>query len=118
MDSYTNDNVNYTPAIESETSKCLGGNGVQTEIGCVPKDPWGFASAYYAYGLGLIGGLSVLFIIFGGYLMLTSEGNPNRLNNGKTFIFYALFGLVLAIFGFVFVEVIAVDILKIPGFSN
>jgi len=30
---------------------------------------------------------------------------------------YAIIGLLLAIFGFVFVQIIAVDVLKIPGFS-
>jgi len=111
----------YTKAVETNNTQCTtprGVKGTKTEIGCIPKDPVGFAGEYYTYGLGLIGGVSLLFIIIGGYLLLTSQGNPARLQNGKTYIFYALFGLLLAIFGFVFIEVIAVDILRIPGFSR
>jgi hypothetical protein len=110
----------YTEAVTNTSVDCDNGKGVRSELGnfCVPKDPAGFAQTYYKIGLSAIGGLSLLFIIFGGYLFLTSEGNPDRLNNGKTFIFYALFGLLLAIFGYVFIEVVAIDILHLPGFSH
>lgn len=93
--------------------------GTRTELGgCIPKDPVGFAYEYYSYGLGLIGGTGVLFFIIGGYMLLTSAGDPARIRNGKTFIFYAIFGILLAVFGYVFIEVIAIDILKIPGFQR
>lgn len=93
-------------------------NQSQTELGCIPNDPGGFVSSLYGIGLGLIGGVSVLFIIYGGYLILTSQGSPNQLNKGKSYIMYAIAGLVLAILGFVFIQVITVDILHIPGFSK
>ncbi|HZJ18463.1 MAG TPA: hypothetical protein VFD45_02490 [Patescibacteria group bacterium] len=88
-----------------------------TELGCIPNDPIGFVTKFYSIGLGLIGGVSVLFIIYGGYIILMSQGNPDKLNTGKSYIFYAIIGLLLAIFGYVFVQIIAVDILHIPGFN-
>jgi len=88
-----------------------------TELGCIPNDPVGFVAKFYAIGLGLIGGVSLLFIIYGGYIILVSQGNPEKLNNGKSYILYAIIGLLLAIFGFVFIQVIAIDILHIPGFK-
>lgn len=91
--------------------------GVQTDLGCIPSDPLGFVAKFYAMGLGLVGGIAVLFIMYGGYLIISSKGDPEVLRNGKSYIFYALAGLILAIFGYVFVQVVAVDILKIPGFS-
>ncbi|MEK7186611.1 MAG: hypothetical protein AAB675_04620 [Patescibacteria group bacterium] len=92
-------------------------DGVVTDLGCIPHDPFQFVSKFYSIGLGLIGGVAVLFIIYGGFLILTSEGDPGQLNKGKSYIYYAIAGLLLAIFGFIFVEVIAVDILRIPGFQ-
>lgn len=65
----------------------------------------------------MIGGLSILFIMWGGHMILTSKGNPVQLNNGKSYIGYAIIGLLLAIFGYAFVELIVVDILNLPGFS-
>lgn len=88
-----------------------------TDLGCIPSDPALFVGKFYSIGLSLIGGVAVLFIIFGGYTLITSQGNPIQINKGKSYIFYAIVGLLLAIFGYVFVEVIAVDILKIPGFN-
>lgn len=92
-------------------------SGVSTDIGCIPNDPVQFASKFYAIGLGLIGGVSILFIIYGGYIILTSQGDAAQLSNGKSYIYYAIAGLLLAIFGFVFVQVIAINILHIPGFQ-
>lgn len=94
------------------------GGCVQVESGlCIPTDVGAFVQKYYAWGLGMIGGLSILFIMWGGYMILTSKGNPVQLNNGKSYIGYAIIGLLLAIFGYAFVELIVVDILNLPGFS-
>lgn len=90
---------------------------VSTELGCIPTDPVGFVAKFYGIGLGLIGGVAVLFIIYGGYIILSSQGNPQNLSRGKDYIMYAVIGLLLAVFGYVFVQIIAVNVLKIPGFS-
>lgn len=95
-----------------------GGIGTATDFGCFPNDPIGFVQHFYGVGLSLIGGVSILFIIYGGYLIMTSRGSQQQLNTGKSYIFYAIAGLVLAIFGFVFVELIINDILKVPGITG
>ncbi len=92
-------------------------NETLTELGCIPNTVPGFVSKFYEIGLGLIGGVALIFIIYGGYIITTSKGNPDRLREGKSYILYAIIGLLLAILGYVFVEVVAVDILQIPGFS-
>lgn len=88
-----------------------------TDIGCIPTTPAEFVGKFYGYGLGMIGGVSVLFIMIGGFFILTSQGDPVRLSIGKSYISYAIIGLLLAIFGFVFISVVVVDILRIPGFN-
>lgn len=88
-----------------------------TELGCIPNDPGGFVTKAYDIGLGLIGGVAILFMIYGGYLIMTSKGNTEQLARGKSYIMYAILGLLLAIFGFVFVQFIAGDLLNLPGFS-
>jgi N-acetylglucosamine-6-sulfatase len=115
------DKSKYIEGVDSINDKCItddGKDGSVTEVGCIPREPVGFAGKLYRIGLGVIGGLVLLFIIIGGFLMLTSEEKPARLNSGKKFILYAIIGLVLAIFGYIFLEVIAVDILHLPGFSH
>lgn len=92
-------------------------NEIATDFGCFPNDPVGFAQKFYGVGLGFIGGIALLALIYGGYIIMTSRGDPQRVNNGKSYIYYAIAGLMLAIFGFVFIQVVMVDILHVPGFS-
>ena len=92
-------------------------NKITTDLGCFPNDPIGFVQKFYPVGLGFVGGIALLTLILGGYVILTSKGNPERVNIGKSYIFYAIIGLLLAIFGYVFIQVVLVDILKVPGFS-
>jgi|SRR5579859_3259339 len=90
---------------------------VKTDFGCIPMDPAGFVGKFYGIGLSLIGGVAVLFIIYGGYLFLSSQGNQMNVEKGKTYLTYAIIGLLFAIFGFVFIKLIAIDLLHIPGFQ-
>ena len=81
-----------------------------TEIGV-------FAGKFFGCGISLIGGVALLFIIYGGYLLVVSAGDPHRLRMGKEYITYAIVGLLLAILALIILQVIGVDILKIPGMS-
>ncbi len=90
---------------------------IATDLGCVPSDPIAFVEKFYGIGLAFIGMVALLFIITGGYYVMTSRGNVEQLQTGKSFIFYALAGLVLAVFGFVFIEIVTGQILRIPGFN-
>lgn len=92
-------------------------NEIVTDFGCFPNDPVGFVQKFYAVGLGFVAGLALLTLILGGYAILTSKGDPARVNIGKAYIYSSIVGLLLAIFGFVFIQVIVVDVLHIPGFK-
>lgn len=84
---------------------------------CVSNDPIGFASDIYGYGLGLIGGVAVLFVMYGGFVILTSQGDPVRLARGKQYIFFSIVGIILAVSGLAVYQLIGGDILQIPGFK-
>ncbi len=92
-------------------------NEVATDLGCLPNDPIGFIQKFYGIGLSLIGMVGLLFLVIGGYHILTSGGNPERLQKGKDYIVYAIAGILLAVFGFVFIQFVAGPVLHIPGFG-
>ena len=92
-------------------------NEISTDFGCFPNDHIGFTQRFYGIGLSFVAIVALVALILGGYAILTSKGDPHRVNVGKSYIFYAISGLLLAIFGFVFIQVVLVDILKVPGFS-
>jgi hypothetical protein len=106
--------VNKVYAQASSSAGCT-----PSDFGCLSKnDPFAFTSAIYTAGLGLIGGLALLFIIYGSFIILSSKGDPLALQRGKSFIVYSIIGMVLAFAGFAFYQIIAVDVIKIPGFSR
>lgn len=88
-----------------------------TDLGSIPCTPAGFASTLYGIGLSFIGVVGVLFIVYGGYLILTSQGNTEQIGRGKSYITYAIIGIVLAVSGFAFYQIVALDVIKIPGFK-
>jgi len=92
-------------------------NEIATDLGCFPNDPVGFVQKFYGVGLGFVAGVALLALIYGGYAIMTSRGDPSRVNNGKSYIYYAIAGLLLAIFGYVFIQTVLVDVLHVPGFS-
>lgn len=94
-----------------------GVTGKMTDLGCLPNDPIALVGKFYGFGLSIIGGISLLLLMYGGYVILTSQGNPENLGKGKSYMYYAIGGLMLAIFGYSFIKLIVVNILHIPGFT-
>lgn len=89
-----------------------------TELGCIPNDVGGFVSKFYTIGITIIAILALIGIIYGGYKLSMSNGNPMEIKTGRSYIMYSIIGIVLAIFATVLLKVIGVDILHIPGFIN
>lgn len=90
----------------------------QTELGCLPNDPIAFAGKFYGIGLSIIGAVAIVSIVYGGYVLMTSRGNPEQLQKGKSYIVYSIVGLLLAIFGVALMQVVTIDVFQIPGFSR
>ncbi len=68
-------------------------------------------------GIGIAGGLAFLLILFGGLQILTSAGNPERLNAGKELLTSAISGLILVALSLFLLQLIGFKILQIPGFG-
>lgn len=67
---------------------------------------------------GLIGGIAFLALLRGTLLILTSQGDPERINQGKDWIVSAVVGLVFMTFSTIVLAIIGVDIIRIPGFRR
>ena len=96
---------------------CLA-NEAATDLGCIPTDPAGFVSKFYGLGLGMLGSIGVIFLIYGGYQIISSKGDIRQLENGKRTVIYTLGSLGLAIGAAFVLQLFTVDILHIPGFSH
>ncbi len=98
------------------TFKCNGGS-CPTAIGNVATDPAGFVHDLFAVILGISGGIAVVLIIISGYKLMVSQGNSEKLQGAREQFTAAIVGLLFIILSLVILQVIGVDILKLPGFT-
>ena len=95
-----------------------GGEKTWTAIGCLPNNFDTLIRNYIlVIGISIAGGTSFLYFLYGAFLILTSAGNAEMIEEAKQIILSALSGLLLIIFSIFLLRVIGVDILKLPGFS-
>ncbi len=98
-----------------KTRKCIE---VQTGIGQISTEPQGFVRSIFTIVLGLAGGIALILIMLSGYRFMASAGNPEAAKAAQEQLVSAIVGLLFIIFSFVILQVIGVDILHIPGFTN
>jgi len=48
---------------------------------------------------GVVGALAILFVVIGGFRYVISDGDPQKIEQAKKTILYAVIGLVVAISG-------------------
>jgi len=66
----------------------------------------------------VIGGIAFLYLMYGSFLILTSQADPERLNYGRRVVIGAIAGLVFALGSVFIVNLIGSGILRLPGFSG
>lgn len=96
-----------------------------TIIGCISTNLGGFTKEGAAGGVSqillnvifsIVGGLAFLYLLYGSFVVLTSQQDPERLNQGKRIIFGSIVGLIFSLFAVFIINLLATQVLKIPGF--
>jgi len=99
-----------------------GTDGFDTAIGCIPfinsagkAETNNIAKFFISWGLGIGGGIAFVLMVFAAFQIMTSSGDPHRLQAGKELLTSAIAGLLLLIFSVYILRIVGIDILKIPG---
>lgn len=66
----------------------------------------------------ITGGIAFLYLMYGSFLVLTSQAEPERLNQGKRVIMGAVIGLIFTLSSVFIVNLIGSGILRMPGFTG
>lgn len=116
--SNSSSNSQGDPAASDPT--CPGGTAINTAIGCINVlgDQEVFLGILLAWAVGIGGGIAFLLIVYAGFMIMTSSGNPERLKAGQELMTSAISGIVLLVFSIFILNVIGVKILQIPGFGK
>ena len=88
---------------------------IYTAIGCIPINYTDMINFFLRWGLGIAGGIAFLFIVYSGFMIITSSGNPDRLKAGQELLTSAIMGLMLIIFSVFILRTVGVDVLNLPG---
>ena len=91
-------NVSY--AAESNVVKILG---TDVDAGSI-QGFVGLAVAFSKWMLGIVGSLSLLMFVYGGFMMLISQGESSKISAAKTIITNAVIGLVIVFGSFAFIQ--------------
>jgi len=103
----------------SECISCLGSDdrnrGVYTALGCIHTAPTYFIVDFMKIALGIAGGIALLLMIYGAFLISISAGDPKKAEEGREYITGTIAGLLFIIFSSFLLKLIGIDILQIPG---
>lgn len=89
---------------------------IYTAIGCIPvSNTPEFIAWILGWAIGIGGGIALMLIIVASFQIMTSSGNPEKVQAGKELLTSAIAGLIMLIFSVFILKVIGVDILKLPG---
>lgn len=96
-----------------------GTEKINTALGCIPfGNQNALVGWILGWAMGIGGGIAFLLILYAGFQIMTSAGDPKKLQAGQELMTSAIGGLLLLIFSVFILKFIGVDILRLPGFSN
>lgn len=88
---------------------------VVTAFGDVGTQPGAFITRLFSILLAASGAIAILLIMRAGYRIMTARGNPEGIKEGREQLVAAIVGLMFLVFSFVLLQVIGVDLLRLPN---
>ncbi len=103
----------------ASSALCINQDAVNTAIGCIPiGDANELIAFILRWAIGIGGGIAFLLMVYAGFVIMTSTGNPERLKGGQELLTSAVAGLIMLIFSIFILRLIGINILQIPGFGG
>jgi hypothetical protein len=86
-------------------------------FGCTETSAGGFTNNISQVITGVIGGLGFLGFLYGGFLLLVSQGDPERIGRGKKIITGSVVAVLIVVFAVAILQ-FAGEQVGIPGFGG
>lgn len=101
--------------------------GAQTDVfglkpvestGLGNQDPRETAANIIRVGLGVLGIVAVIIVLYGGVLWMTAAGNDERVGTAKKVLFSGLIGLIIILSAFALTQFVINQLLGATGFQQ
>lgn len=107
------------PVAKGRQFTMLGCISAGTNVGFTDqKGAPSFVQAMLNVVFSLSGGIAFLYLMYGGFIVLTSQADPEKLNYGRRLVYGSIVGLIFTLGSVFLVNLIGAGILRIPGFSG
>ncbi len=93
---------------------CLGGGDGFTNEGAAGEVVQSLLNIIFS----ISGGIAFLYLLYGSFIIASSQSNPEKLNYGKRVVYGAIAGLIFTLGSVFIVKFVASGVLKIPGFGE
>ncbi len=105
-------------ALVTSRGNC-GNNEIDTALGCISTEvgtgPNTFFSSIIGIAVGLGGGLALLLMLYGVFIVTSSAGIPDKLKEGQEIITSAISGLIFILLSVFLLNFIGIKVLSLPG---
>jgi hypothetical protein len=98
-----------------------------TQLGCINTSLSSFSDPAASGGVlnfllnrfifPIAGALAFIFIVYGSFLLVTAQGSSEQIARGRLILTGAIIGLIFTLSAVLLIQIIANNILKIPGFT-
>lgn len=97
------------------TGSC-GAEAIDTALGCMKVSTEGFTGQLLTFLAGIAGAISLIIMLGATIQIMTGGDNAEQVKNGKELFTGAITGLLFIIFSVTLLQIIAGDIIQLPGF--
>ena len=110
--------MDYAEQVSPPPPPCSD-NLCRTAIGNIPVGSANqIFSFIFSWLLGIAASLAVIFLVYGGFLLLTSRGDKEKITTARDRITSAIIGFIFIVLSILILQIIGVDILHIPGWIS
>lgn len=99
-------------------TECFEAGMIWTAIGCIPySDTVQTVQSLVKIGVGIAGMTVIIILMYGSFMLSTSQGDPKRVDEAKGAISSAVMGAMFIIFSVAILRFIGVTIFQLPAFG-
>lgn len=84
-------------------------------IGCLPTSAGGLTQVILDSSTTIIGGVGFIIFLMGGFKILTSGGDAEKLRSGKVLVTSSVLAVVIVFFAVFIFRFVAENVIKLPG---